>query len=192
MIAGLLGPPIAAVMLLWPAQTDRGLLSYPFTHDGFLVAQACFFAHHIGMVILLIGFARSGAFGSGWLVRAGAWLATVGMVLLTVAELNTMRYADWTAEKANAGAMGATYGIACNTIGLGLIIAGVGVARARAWSGWHRWMPLVIGIATFVELTPGMFGGFVIARLAIGFWIALFAALGASLRIESKEAPPSV
>jgi hypothetical protein len=173
-------------MLLWPASVDKGRLSYPFTHDGFLIAQAGFFLHHIGMVILLVGLARSGAAGRGWLMRAATWLSVAGMVALTLAELNTMRYADWAADLANAGAMGATYGIACNTIGLGLILAGVGVLRARIWTGWRRFLPLLIGVATFVELTPGMFGGFVIARLAIGFWILLFAGLGLSLRMEAE------
>jgi len=42
-------------------------------------------------------------------------------------------------------------------------------------------MPLAIGIATFTVVIPGMFGGFVIARLAIGAWLLLFAALGWSL-----------
>lgn len=48
-------------------------------------------------------------------------------------------------------------------------------------------MPLVIGIATCVELTPGMFGGFVIARLAIGNWMLLFGALGQALREEAAR-----
>jgi hypothetical protein len=185
MVAGLLGPPLAALMLLWPAQVAKGLLSYPFTRTGFLIVQTGFFVHHIGLVVLLIGFARSGAAGTGRIFRGAMWLAVIGMTLLSLAELNTMRYADWSTDKANAGAMGATYGIACNAIGLGLLVAGVGVLRARVWSGWRRFMPLIIGIATFVELTPGMFGGFVIARLAIGFWILLFAGLGHSLRAES-------
>jgi hypothetical protein len=48
-------------------------------------------------------------------------------------------------------------------------------------------MPLVIGVATFVELTPGMFGGYVIARLAIGLSMLLFAALGWSVYKESAS-----
>ena len=64
---------------------------------------------------------------------------------------------------------------------------GSDTARCGAPSGWRRWTPLVVGIATFVELTPGMFGGFVIARLAIGFWLLLFAALGQSLRVEAAS-----
>ena len=185
LITGLLGGALGAFMLAWPPEVPPGTLNYPFTRSGFLIVQGVFFTHHIGLVILLVGLAVSGAAGVGRIVRGGMWLAVAGMVLLTLAELNAMRYVDWDTLKANQSPMGAVYGIACNAVGLGMIIAGVGVLRARVWSGWRRWMPLSIGIATFVELTPGMFGGYVIARLAITFWMLLFAALGFSLRAET-------
>jgi hypothetical protein len=186
-VTGAAGAAAAGIMLAWPAQSDRSLLIHPFTRNGFFVAQSLFFVHHIGLVITVVALARSGAVGSGKIVRGGAWLAVLGMTALTLAELNTMRYVDWDFEKANASAMGATYGVACNAIGVGMVIAAVGVVRARVWSGWRRWVPLAIGIATFVELTPGMFGGFVIARLAIGFWIVMFGVLGQALRAEARR-----
>ncbi len=43
----------------------------------------------------------------------------------------------------------------------------------------------------FVVVTPGMFGGFVVARLAIGFWMLLFAALGWSVYVESRSEVPA-
>jgi hypothetical protein len=189
LVTGVVGALAAVVLLAWPPQVAPGPVHYPFTRSGFYVAQVVFFVHHLGLVVLLVGLARSRAVGSGWLTRGAAWLAVGGMVILSCAELNTMRFADWDFAQANAGLVGASYGIACNLVGLGLLIAGVGAVRARLWSGWHRWMPLVIGIATFVELTPGMFGGFIVARLAIGTWMLLFAALGQSLRSESAAIP---
>jgi hypothetical protein len=187
LVTGLSGPVAAAVMLAWPPQIAPGPLSYPFTRNGFFVAQTIFFLHHIGLVIPLCALASSGAMGERRWARGGAWVAFAGMLMLTFAELNTMRFAEMDAAAANAGLPGATYGIATNLIGIGMLIAGAGVLRAHAWSGWRRWMPLAIGIATFVELTPGMFGGYVIARLAIGFWILLFAALGQALRTEAPS-----
>jgi hypothetical protein len=183
LVTGLLGGLAAVVLLVWPPQIAKGPVSYPFTTTGFTIAQVAFFVHHIGLVIVVGGLAVSGAVGPRRYARWGVWLALVGMVGLTLAELNTIRFAEWDFDKANAGLLGATYG----TIGLGLLLAGVGALRARVWSGWRRWTPLVIGVATFVELTPGMFGGFVIARLAIGFWMLLFAALGQSLRVEASS-----
>jgi hypothetical protein len=187
-IAGLSGPVLSAALLLWPEQVAKGPVHYPFTTSMFTAAQVFFFVHHWGLVIGLIALVRSGALGSSRVARIGGWIAVVGMLGLTFAELNTIRYADWDFEKANAGLVGATYGVTTNLIGLGLLLAGVGVLRAKVWIGWYRWIPLAIGIATFVELTPGMFAGFVIARLAIGLWLFLFALLGFGLRSSARSA----
>jgi hypothetical protein len=190
---GLLGTSSALVMLVWPPQVAEELVSYPFTTVGFYIAQGWFFVHHLGLVLTLVALARSGAVGKGRLGRGGAWMAVIGMVGLTFSELLAMRYADWSNDMANAGLMGTSYGISVTLIGLGMLAAGIGVLRAGAWHGWRRWTPLAIGIATFAVVTPGMFGGFVMARLAIGFWLLLFAALGWSLYVESQRfipAPP--
>ena len=184
-VAGAIGPLAAALLLAWPEQVPRGPVHYPFTVTGFTVAQVVFFLHHWGLLAALVALCLSGALGRSRVARVGGWLAVAGMLGLTFAELNTIRFAEWDFAKANSGVVGASYGVSTNLIGLGLLIAGVGVARAGVWSGWRRWIPLTIGIATFVELTPGMFGGFVIARLAIAFWMFLFALLGQSLRVEA-------
>lgn len=68
--------------------------------------------------------------------------------------------------------------MASTAIGLFLILAGIAVLRARVWPGWQRYLPLALGIYVFVPLTPGIFGPFVIARLVIAGWMALFAVLG--------------
>jgi hypothetical protein len=187
-VTGILGALGAVVLLLWPAQVPEGPVSYPFTTTGFVIAQAWFFVHHFGLVILLVALARSAAVGTGRPARAGAWLAVLGLVLLTGAELLAMRYADWDNDAANAGLMGSAYGVACTVVGLGMLAAGIGTVRARVWSGWHVWTPIAVGITQFVVLTPGMFGGFVVARLAIGFWMLTFAALGWSLYSEAASA----
>jgi hypothetical protein len=191
---GLLGALSALVMLLWPPQVAEQLVSYPFTTVGFYVAQAWFFVHHFGLVLALVALALSAALGKSRFARVGAWTAVIGMVALAFSEVLAMRYADWHHDTANAGWMGTSYGIAVTVIGLGMLAAGVGVLRADTWHGWRRWTPLAIGIATFAVVTPGMFGGFVIARLAIGSWLLLLAALGWSIYVESRRlvraAPP--
>ncbi len=90
-----------------------------------------------------------------------------------------------------AGWMGTAYGITVTGIGLGMLVAAVGVVRAGAWSGWRRWTPLAIGLAVFIVVTPGIFSGFIVARLAIGFWMLLFAALGWSVYVESRRDLPA-
>ena len=179
-------------MLTWPPQSPEGHLSYPFTSTGFLVIQTWFFVHHLGLVTVLVALARSGAVGERRLARAGAWLGVVGMVMLTCMELFATRYAEWDTKAANEGVMGAGYGVSTSLVGLGMLGAGVGVLRARIWSGWRRFIPLLLGITLFLVVTPGMFGGFVIARLAIGTWMALYAALGWSLVVEAGRSRDSL
>lgn len=77
-------------------------------------------------------------------------------------------------------------------IGLGTVIAGIAVVRARVWTGWARWVPLAIGVMHFVVVTPAIFsGGFVAGRLAIGSWMLLFGALGFALVRHVSDAKRS-
>jgi hypothetical protein len=196
LVAGLLGAASAVVLIAWPPQVDESLVSYPFTSTGFLAVQAFFFVHHLGLLAGVVALALVGPALGGRVSRAGAWIAVLGTAGLAGAELLAMRYAEWDFDEANAGLMGTTYGITSTLIGIGMIMAGVGVVRARVWTGWERWTPLVIGVAEFVMLTPGLFGGFVLARVVIGTWMLMFAALGWSLydqhRAGRKSAGPRV
>lgn len=110
------------------------------------------------------------------------------MVALTLTELLAMRYAHWDNDAANAGLMGTAYGICVTAVGVGMIVAGIATVRAGVWSGWSRWTPLAIGVAAFAVVTPAMFGGFVVARLGIGSWMLLFAALGLALLSQGRRA----
>jgi hypothetical protein len=190
LVTGILGALSAVVLLVWPPQVDESLLSYPFTETGFLVAQGWFAVHHLGLVAGVVALALSGAVGSGRVARTGAWLLGAGTVMLTGTEVLAMRYSDWTNDAANTGLMGTSYGISCTVMGLGAILAGWGVLRTRSWTGWRAWTPMVIGVAQFVMLTPGLFGGFVIARVVIGTWMLMFAALGWSLYAEARALRP--
>lgn len=191
LVTGIIGAGAAVVLLLWPRQVSDDLVSYPFTTAGFYVAQVVFFVHHLGLLVLVVAFARSAAFGEGRVARGGAWLAVAGTAALAAAELLAMRYATWDFTTANEGLMGAAYGIACNAVGLGMLAAGVGTLRRRVWSGWFKWTPLAVGVTQFVVLTPGMFGGFVVARLAIGTWMLTFAALGWGLYADARGTAPA-
>jgi hypothetical protein len=187
LVTGVIGAALAGVLLAWPTSVDDSLLRYPFSRDGFLTVQAVFAVHHLGLVVGVVALALSGAVGTRWWARGGAWLLVAGTVMLTGSELLTMRYVDWNFDEANAGLMGAAYGVSCTLMGIGAILAGAGVLRTKVWSGWRAWTPMVIGVAQFVMLTPGMLGGFVVARLVIGAWMLMFGALGWSLYAESRR-----
>lgn len=188
MATGILGVLSAVLMLAWPVHGPAGLVRYPFTGAEFRVIQSWFFVHHLGLVIVLVGLARSAAMGERRVARAGAWIAVVGMTLLAVNEIRAMGYGDWTLKAANEGSLGAGYGISTNLVGLGMLLAGIGVVRARRWTGPWRWVPLLVSLGHFFLVTPALFsGGYVVARLAIGSWMALFAALGWGLVVEAQS-----
>lgn len=187
LVTGILGVLSAVLMLAWPVEAPEGILRYPFTSNGFQIIQTWFFVHHIGLVILLVALASSGAVGPGRVARGGAWLGVVAMGMLAGMELFAVPYADLSTKVANEGAIGTGYGVSTSLIGLGMLAAGVGVLGAGVWSGWRRWIPLLLGVTLFLVVTPGMFGGYVVARLAIGSWMGLFAALGWSLMVEVER-----
>ena len=186
-ITGILGVLSVIPMLTWPPQVEERQLSYPFTINGFYVIQSWFFVHHIGLVAVLVALAKSGAVGSRSFACWAAWLSVAGMIMLTFMELYAMQFAGWETKAANEGVMGVGYGISTTIIGLGLLGSGVGVLRARVWSGWRKWIPLILGIELFVLVTPLMFGGYVLARIAIASWMALYAALGWSILTEARQ-----
>lgn len=163
LVAGVLGALSAVVMLAWPPQSAPHLLAYPFTPAGFQVAQGWFFVQHLGLLVAAVALARSAALARSRIGRLGAWLAVAGIITLAASELVALPCATADADVANNGPMGTLYGLATALIGLGLTIAGVAVARAHVWTGWRRWVPLVVGVAAFVIVMPGVFGGFVSA-----------------------------
>lgn len=184
--AGLAGVALAVALMVWPPHSAPELYRYPFTVTEFLVFQALFALQHLGLTVLLVAFARSGALG-GALYRGFAWLAVAGMVLFVIAELAGMAFADAQAAPTHSGLMGALYGIASTASGLGLLVAGIGVVRARRWSGWRRWSALLAGVCLFVVVMPTLMAPFLIGRLGIAAWMLTFAVLGWALHLESSD-----
>jgi hypothetical protein len=186
--AAITGIASGIAMLLWPEHSARGLLRYPFTTGEFTVMQTWFAVHHVAMIAVLAGFAASNAMGTSRIGRTAAWFSVLGVSLLAVNELHAIAYDEWTLREANQGPLGAGYGISTNVCGLGALVAGIVVVRQRRWTGWHRWVPLAIGIVHFAAVTPAIFSSsFAAARIAIITWIALFGLLGRALIVETQR-----
>ena len=58
--------------------------------------------------------------------------------------------------------------------------------RAGEWTGWHRFVALICGVAVFVIVIPGILGPFLVARLALTVWMLMFAALGWTLYTRAR------
>jgi hypothetical protein len=108
------------------------------------------------------------------------------MLGLSALELIAISAKDSPYPSTRTDTIEAWYAVASTAIGVFLVVAGIAVLRAKVWTGWQRYLPLALGIYVFVPLTPGIFGPFVVARLVITGWMAVFAVFGwALLRHDS-------
>ena len=176
--AGVLGAASGIYLILVSPSVPDDVFSYPLDSDGFAAIQVWFFVQHLGLVAGIVGLWATGAAGTSRWARGGLVAAIAGMLMLAVTELWAITKADATYPSSETDPLDAAYGVDSILCGLGLVVAGVAVARAGRWTAWRRWVPLVIGVWVFVPMTPMIVAGFVPARLGIVGWMVLFAVLG--------------
>lgn len=182
LITGVVGAAAGIALALYEPAVPVERFSYPLTSGDFAVAQAFFFAHHLGLLAGLLALSRTGAVPATRAGRLGLWGAVAGMVGLTVTELVAISAADAAVDSTVGMAVGAAYGVTCLVLGVSLTVLGVAMARAGGWTGWRRWIVLAMGVWVFMPMFPALIvtptDG---ARLAIAGWMLLFAALGWAL-----------
>lgn len=181
LIGALIGVISALVTAFIPPAVSLDRYSYPYTPSGFVMAQLVFLLNHLLLLVGIIGLARSGAVGRSVVGRVGSGIAAAGMGVLSLCEVRALTLLNVAYPSPPTDLLDAFFGIASMLIGLGLVMAGVPVVRAKTWHGWQRFTPLACGAAVFVILMPALFGGFLAGRLAIGFWMLLFGGLGCAL-----------
>jgi hypothetical protein len=186
LVGAVIGVISGLVTAFIPPAVSSDWYSYPYTPTGFLVAQVVFILNHVLLLVGILGLARSGAAGTGLLGRVGLWISVLGMATLTVCEVGAMTLATSPYPSPRTDFMDMSFGVASILIGLGLVLAGVAVARAGEWTGWHRFVALICGVAVFVIVIPGVFGPFLAGRLALVVWMLMFAALGWALYTRAR------
>jgi hypothetical protein len=186
LVGAVIGVISGLVTAFIPPAVSSDWYSYPYTPTGFLVAQVVFILNHVLLLVGILGLARSGAAGTGLLGHVGLWISVLGMATLTVCEVGAMTLATSPYPSPRTDFMDMSYGVASILIGLGLVLAGVAVARAGEWTGWHRFVALICGVAVFVIVIPGVFGPFLAGRLALVVWMLMFAALGWALYTRAR------
>lgn len=184
--AAVLGVAAGLFLIFYPAAVDDGRYSYPFTATGFTIAQVVFCVQHLGLAVLLAALWTSGAAGRSGLGRIGVGGSVLFMLGLAAVEVAAISARDSLYPSPRTDTLDIWYGVTSIGGGLFLILAGIAVLRAKAWSGWQRYLPLAMGIYVFVPLTPGILGPFVLARLVITGWMALFGVLAWSLLRRSR------
>jgi hypothetical protein len=137
---------------------------------------------HLGELAAVIALALSGAAGTGLLGRIGLGVAALGQVLLAVAEL---------VYPANPDLGDPLFMVAPLLSGVGMVLAGIAVLRSGRWTGWHRVVPLAVGIWVLVVMTPVVIasGGppALVALLAIAAWDVLWLLVGVSVLAEGTR-----
>ena len=195
LVGAVIGVISAIVTAFIPPVVSSDWYSYPYTPTGFRVAQFVFMSNHVLLLVGILGLARSGAAGTSLLGRVGLWISVVGMATLTLCEVGALTLATSPYPSPRTDFMDMSFGVASILIGVGLVLVGVAVVRAREWGGWHRFVALICGVAVFVIVIPGVFGSFLAARLVIVAWMLMFAALGWALytraRISEVERAPA-
>jgi hypothetical protein len=186
LVGAVIGVISALVTAFIPPATSFDRYSYPYTPTGHLLAQLVFMSNHVLLLVGILGLARSGAAGTGLLGRVGLWVSLVGMAALTLCEVGAMTFATSPYPGPGTGFMDTSFGVASILIGVGLVLAGVAVARAGEWAGWRRFIVLICGVAVFVIVIPGVFGPFLAGRLVLAVWMLMFAALGWALYTQAR------
>lgn len=181
--AGIVG---ALVLVLAPPIVAADVFSHPLDATWHAVAQLTFFANHVVLGVGLYALALSPA-SHARPGRLGAWIALGAMALLSVCELWAIPLAGATYPSDETAPLDTAYGVASIGLGIGLVLAGIGVARTRLWTGWRRWIVLVLGIMLFVVVTPGLMLGFVGGRLALATWMVAWVFFGIALTRDSDR-----
>lgn len=177
-VTSLFGVACAFAIIFWPPQVGDDVYSYPFDRSTYIGSQIIFAAQHVGVFAGLYGVVLLAWRGGSRLTKIGLILSIVGTLVLTGCELYAITAADELVGSPQADSVDNSYGVPTLLMGLGLVLAGIGLARQRVLAGWGRWITLALGVYLFVPLFPAIFGPLILGRLAIAGWLLLFAALG--------------
>ena len=187
--AGVLGAASGLSLALVEPSVDVDRFSYPLSAGSFAAVQVWFGVHHLGLLAGLFALRWAGVLPDTRPARWGWAAAAVGMAGLAVTEIVAIAAADSDVDSGIGAVLGGLYGVTCTAMGVGLTLAGVSVWRAKVWEGWRRGIVLALGVWVFVPMFPALVvtptDG---ARLAIGAWMLLFAALGVALLSPVRRA----
>lgn len=125
----------------------EGLVLTEWGTTLFVVMQLIVLVANALVFVGVIGLARAGAAGEGWLAKLGLGLALFASALFLPLELYIIF---------NLEVGGMLLGLSALLQGVGLLLAGIAVVRAGRWQDWHRWIPLLCGLYTFLVLIPAL------------------------------------
>ena len=130
-VGGLLGAASVVPMLAVPPMVGPDRFSYPFSAGWHIVAEVFFALQHLTLLAGVVGLATyCGRYGSR-LVRAGLVVTGLGVLTLVGCEVLAATAAYEPSDSAWAMTVGSLYGVPMLLIGVGLVIAGLVIARRQ-------------------------------------------------------------
>ncbi len=192
--SSLVGSLCAVAIIAWPHQVSDEWFSYPFDATWYAVWQSFFALRDVVTVVGVVGLAAALWPRTTRPTRAGLVMVALGAVLFAATELFALTATHARLDSDTGHLVNSMYGAPMLLQGLGLVIAGVGLARTPVLpGGLGRWIVLATGVYLFVPVFPSVFGPMVVGRIAIGTWLLLFAGIGVALaRYADDAAAPEV
>ena len=142
---------------------------------GFYATEVVWLAVHVLLLVGLVGLQRARVVGESRWGRRGLQLAIAGRVVFLLAEAASI-------------AVGhdelAVFPVAAVSTGIGMLVAGVAVVRARQWQGWRRLAPVAMGAYPFIFMFPILAVTGERPNLAVSLWGLTYAGIAAALRRE--------
>ena len=129
------------------------------------------------LLVGLLGFARSGAVGAGWLGRIGLGLALLGRAMFVLAEVQLFIEVDDYTPLLTLGAV---------VTAIGMLLAGVAVLRAGRWASWRRFTPFVAGLYPFIAMFPLFAATGERPTVMVALWGVSWLLLGMALHVEAQ------
>jgi hypothetical protein len=167
---------------LWVVVIMAAAVAPEAIHDsvtGFRIWEALLGLVQALLLVGVVGLAWSGAAGPGWTGRIGLGLALLGRVSFLLGEVRSFAQGSEDELLLPLGAL---------LTGLGMVVAGIAIVRARRWDGWRRAIPLLAGLYPFVAMFPffAITGEPPIPMIAL--WGLPWLVLGIALRAEAAAA----
>jgi hypothetical protein len=145
-----------------------GLTSVLANRAAFYSDETGFILSDVLLLVGILGLWWAGA-AAGRLGTAGIIIAVIGRLVFIAAELNlTIAYTGFS-PLLPLGAL---------LSGIGMVVTGIAVLRARRWRGWRSVTPLLVGIYPFFAMLPLLVITQEASDLAIAGWGLVWSLMG--------------
>lgn len=182
--AGLVGAAVTLLTQFATPAVPPGQTGYPWVPAMFVLLGLLLTAVRIGFLALTVALSMSGVSGRGVTARTGLILALVGFAAQALAQFLLLFATGSPIDAPYPATILLLLVIATALAAVGLILAGVGALRTKAWLNWRRFMPLVAGVVT--ALLVATYFSSDIYNWGMTLWCCILAILGAALATQPR------